>query len=211
MTEQNNPSGKSPQSRSRWIWYRILLALIPASIPFAYFYLTGKEAWSLTDFAVVFGLFVAYWLIVMLVVGRALRGRQALQAARLASPLIEVPLSADLRARLSRFAASRRQKLAVAAFELLDEEIPRFEQDEERDRARRDNEHLRQQAGQGAFLVAVTTEILKRLLLLSGAHEEDRKLWRAQISQTAARIVSDALEHRGASLEHGMSGAEQPT
>src|SRR5262245_54929057 len=103
MAEQNNPSGKSPQSSSRWIWYRILLALIPASIPFAYFYLTGKEAWSLTDFAVVFGLFVAYWLIVMLVVGRALRGRQALQAARFASPLIEVPLSADLRARLSRF------------------------------------------------------------------------------------------------------------
>jgi hypothetical protein len=105
----------------------------------------------------------------------------------------------------------KRQKLAVVAFDLLDEEIPRFEQDEERDRARRDNEHLRQQAGQGAFLVAVTTEILKRLLLLSGAYEEDRKLWRAQISETAARIVSDALEHRGATLEHGMSGAEQPT
>jgi hypothetical protein len=211
MTEQNNPSGKSSQSRSRWVWYRILLALIPAFIPFAYFYLTGKEAWSLSDFAVVFGLFVAYWLIVMLVFGRALRGRQALHAARLASPLIEVPLSSDLRARLSRFAALKRQKLAVVAFDLLDEEIPRFEQDEERDRARRDNEHLRQQAGQGAFLVAVTTEILKRLLLLSGAYEEDRKLWRAQISETAARIVSDALEHRGATLEHGMSGAEQPT
>ena len=196
MTEQNNPSGKPPKGRMRWIWYRILLALIPASIPFAYFYLTGREAWSLTDFAVVFGLFVGYWLVVMLVVGRSLRGRQALQAAKLASPLIEVPLSAELRARLSRFAASRRQKLAVAAFDLLDEEIPRFEQDEERDRARRDNEHLRQQAGQGAFLVAVTTEILKRLLLLSGAHEEDRKLWRSHISETAARIVSDGLEHR---------------
>jgi hypothetical protein len=204
MTEQNNSSGKPSQSRSRWIWYRILLALIPASIPFAYFYLTGKESWSFWDFVVVFGLFVAYWLIVMLFLGRALRGRQALQAARLASPLIEVPLSADLRARLSRFAATKRQKLAVAAFELLDEEIPRFEQDEERDRARRDNEHLRQQAGQGAFLVAVTTEILKRLLLLSGAHEEDRKLWRSHISQTAARIVSDALEHR-------LPGAEQLT
>ncbi len=196
MSEQKSPSGKPSQSRPRWIWYRILLALIPASIPFAYFYLTGKESWTLSDFAAVFGLFVAYWLIVMLVVGRALRGRQALQAAKLASPLIEVPLSADLRARLSRFAALKRQKLAVVAFDLLDEEIPRFEQDEERVRARRDNEHLRQQAGQGAFLVAVTTEILKRLLLLSGAHEEDRKLWRAQISETAARIVSNALEHR---------------
>jgi hypothetical protein len=202
MTEQNNPSGKPSQSRSRWIWYRVLLALIPAFIPFAYLYLTGKDSWSFSDFAIVFGMFVAYWLIVTLVVGRAIRGRQALQAAKLASPLIEVPLSSDLRARLARFAASRRQKLAVAAFDLLDEEIPRFEQDEERVRARRDNEHLRQQAGQGAFLVAVTTEILKRLLLLSGAHEEDRKLWRSQISQTAARIVSDGLEHR-------LPGAEQ--
>jgi len=204
MIEQNNPSGKSSQSRPRWIWYRILLALIPAFIPFAYLYLTGKETWTPSDFAVVFGLFIAYWLTVMLIAGRVLRSRQALQAAKLASPLIEVPLSADLRARLSRFAASKRQKLAVAAFELLDQEIPRFEQDEERDRARRDNEHLRQQAGQGAFLVAVTTEILKRLLLLSGAHEEDRKFWRAQISETAARIVSDALEHR-------MPITEQPT
>ena len=204
MIEQNNPSGKSSESGRRWRWYRILLALIPATIPFAYFYLTGRETWSARDFAVVCGLFLSYWLIVMLVVGRMLRSRQALQAARLASPLIEVPLSADLRTRLSRFAASKRQKLAVAAFELLDQEIPRFDQDEERDRARRDNEHLRQQAGQGAFLVAVTTEILKRLLLLSGAYEEDRKFWRAQISETAARIVSDALEHR-------MPGAEQLT
>src|SRR5262245_62275397 len=137
----------------------------------------------------------------MWVRGRSLRGRRALHAARLASPLIEVPLSTDLRARLSRFAASRRQKLAVAAFDLLDEEIPRFEQDEERDRARRDNEHLRQQAGQGAFLVAVTTEILKRMLLLSGADEEDRKVWRTYISETAARIVSDALDHRAAMAE----------
>jgi hypothetical protein len=170
--------------------------LISAFIPFAYIYLTDKESWAFSDFAIVFGMVVAYWLIVTLVVGRAIRGRRALQAANLASPLIEVPLSSDLRARLSGFAASRRQKLAVAAFDLLDEEIPRFEQDEERVRARRDNEHLRQQAGQGAFLVAVTTEILKRLLLLSGAQEEDRKLWRSQISQTAARIVSDGLEHR---------------
>jgi hypothetical protein len=207
MTEQNNPSGKPSQSRPRWIWYKVLPLLIPAFILFAYIYLTGKEYWTISDVAAVFGLFVAYWIVLTLVVGRAIRGRQALQAARLASPLIEVPLSSDLRARLSRFAASRRQKLAVAAFDLLDEEIPRFEQDEERDRARRDNEHLRQQAGQGAFLVAVTTEILKRLLLLSGAHEEDRKLWRSQISQTAARIVSDALEHR---LPMADQFSEQP-
>src|SRR6266511_4364168 len=116
MTVQNNPSGKPSQGTPRWIWYRILLALIPASIPFAYFYLTGKEAWSLTDFAVVFGLFVAYWLIVMLVVGRSLRGRQALNTARLASPLIQVPLGADFRARLAALLATSRPTPAVAAF-----------------------------------------------------------------------------------------------
>jgi hypothetical protein len=196
MSEQNIPSEKSSGSRARWNWYRVLLALVPASIPFLYFYLTGKQTWTLKDLAIVCGLFVGYWVAVVLVAGRLVRSRAALQAARLASPLIELPLSADLRTRLSTFAATRHQKLAVAAFELLDEEIPRFEQGDERDRARRDNEHLRQQAGQGAFLVAVTTEILRRLLLLSGAHEEDRKFWRSQISETAARIVSDALDQR---------------
>lgn len=193
MTEQNNTTGKTPQSKSRLIWYRILFALIPASIPFAYFYLTGNEPRTISDFATIFTLFVAYWVVVTVVAGRTLRDRQAVQSA---SPLIEIPLSSDLRARLSRFAAARRQKLSVAAFELLDEEIPRFEQDEDRDRARRDNERLRQQSAQGAFLVAVTAEILKRLLILSGANEEDRKLWRSQISATALRIVSDGLEHR---------------
>ncbi len=204
MVEQNDSSGKSTESKPRFNWYRILLAIVPALIPFVYFYLTGKQSWSLTDVAVVCGLFVGYWMAVIVIAGRVLRSRQALQAARLASPLIEVPMNPDLRARLSSFAASRQQKLAVAAFDLLDQEIPRFEMDEERDRARLDNEHLRQQAGQGAFLVAVTTEILKRLLLLSGAHEEDRKFWRIQISETAARIVSDALEQR-------LPITEQPT
>src|SRR5262249_24531657 len=117
-------------------------------------------------------------------------------AINLASPLIELPLNADVRAKLSAFANARHQKLAVAAFELLDQELPRFDQEEELERARRDNEHLRQQAGQGAFLVAVTTEILKRLLLLSGAQDEDRKVWRSHISETAVRIVNDALDHR---------------
>lgn len=196
MSEQNIPSEKSPRSKTRWSWYRILLAVVPAAIPFLYFYFSGKQVWSAKDFAIVCGLFAGYWVVVILVAGRVLRSRQALRVARLASPLIEVPLSADSRAKLSRFAATKQQKPAVVAFDLLDEEIPRFEQDEERDRARRDNEHLRQQAGQGAFLVAVTTEILKRLLLLSGAHEEDRKFWRGHISETAARIVSDALDHR---------------
>lgn len=204
MIEQNNPSEKPSENKPRWNWFRLLLVIVPTMIPFAYMYFGKRENWSLYDVAIILGMIIGYWVLVFVIAARLLRSRHMAQAARLASPLIEVPLNEDLRARLSRFAATRQQKLAVVAFDLLDQEIPRFEQDDERDRARRDNEHLRQQAGQGAFLVAVTTEILKRLLLLSGAHEEDRKFWRAQISETAARIVSDALEHR-------LPITEQPT
>jgi hypothetical protein len=198
MMKENDGSSerKSSGSKPRWNWYRFLLVAVPTLIPVTYFYLSGKERFTLTDLGVVGGMFIAYWLMVLFVAGRVLRHRQSLQSVTLASPLIEVPLTAELRERLSALADSKQQKPAVVAFELLDKEIPRFEQDEERDRAIRDNEHLRQQAGQGAFLVAVTTEILRRLLLLSGAHEEDRKVWRAFISETAARIVSDALDHR---------------
>jgi hypothetical protein len=192
MSEPN----KSSISKPRWSIYRVLLVIVPTLIPVVYFYLNGKDKVTLFDLGIVGGMFVSYWLIVFLIAARVLRHRQSLQAVALASPLIELPLTSELRARLLAFAAQREQKLAVAAFELLDQEIPRFEQDEERDRARRDNEHLRQQAGQGAFLVAVTTEILKRLLILSGAREEDRKAWRAQISETGARILNDALDHR---------------
>lgn len=200
MNDYDNPSDdQSPDDnssrKSNWNWYRALLIAVPALIPVAYLYLSGRGKWTLTDLAIVGGMFVGYWTVVLLIAARVLRNRHA-QAITLASPLIEVPLTEDIRSRLANFADNRNQKLAVVAFELLDQEIPRFEQDDERDRARRDNEHLRQQAGQGAFLVAVTTEILKRLLLLSGAQEEDRKAWRTQISETAARIVSNALDHR---------------
>jgi hypothetical protein len=196
MIEQNNPSEKSSENKPRWNWFRLLLVVVPTMVPFAYMYFGKRENWSLYDVAIILGMIVGYWVLVFVIAARVLRSRHMSQVARLASPLIEVPLSEDLRARLSRFAATRQQKLAVVAFDLLDQEIPRFEQDDERDRARHDNEHLRQQAGQGAFLVAVTTEILRRLLLLSGAQEEDRQVWRDQISETAARIVGDALENR---------------
>ncbi len=203
--EQNKSSDKRVDKqaggRVKWSWYRILLVIVPTLIPVIYFYLSGKENWSLKDLGIVGLIFAVYWLMVFVIAARVIRHKQTAHAISLASPLIEMPLSAELRSKLSSFAAAKQQKLAVAAFELLDQEIPRFEQDEERDRARRDNEHLRQQAGQGAFLVAVTTEILKRLLLLSGAQEEDRKVWRSHISKTAARIVNDALDHRTPIIE----------
>jgi hypothetical protein len=184
---------KKPASNSRWRWYRALLLAIPALIPLVYIFASRNESWSLSNLAIVGVIILVYCMMIFFLASRILRNKKLIRAVNLASPLIELPLNADLRAKLSAFAAAKQQQPAVAAFELLDQEIPRFEQEEERDRARRDNEHLRQQTGQGAFLVAVTTEILRRLLLISGAHEADRKVWRSHISETAARIVSDAL------------------
>lgn len=194
-SSENRSNESKAQGKSRWNMYRFLLVAVPTLIPVAYFYLSGSDHWTIKDLVIVGSMFVGYWVLVLFVAARVLRHRNA-QAITMASPLIEVPLSAEIRERLISFANGRNQKLAVVAFELLDQEIPRFEQEDERDRAIRDNEHLRQQAGQGTFLVAVTTEILKRLLLLSGAQEDDRKVWREHISETAARIVSDALDHR---------------
>ena len=190
---------------------RLVLILIPTTMPLAYFYLNGKVSWTMRDLLNVGLMFLGYWIAVFFVAARVIRGRQSLTAINLASPLIELPLDADMREKLSAFADANHQKLAVAAFELLDQELPRFDQEEELERARRDNEHLRQQAGQGAFLVAVTTEILKRLLLLSGAQDEDRKVWRSHISETAARIVNDALDHRKPfdPLDHRMPVTER--
>jgi hypothetical protein len=198
--EQNNAvdkrAGKGRRNRPPWNWYRILLVIVPALIPVIYFFLSGKESLVFKDLAIVGLIFTLYWVILFVIATRVLRHRKAVHALSMASPLIELPLTAELRSRLSDFAAARKQKPAVVAFEILDREIPRFEQEGERDRALRDNEQLRQQGNQGAFLVAVTTEILKRLLLLSGAQEEDRKLWHSHISETAARIVSNGLDHR---------------
>jgi hypothetical protein len=198
--EQNNAvdkrADKGRRSKPPWNWYRILLVIVPALIPVIYFFLSGKESLVFKDLAIVGLIFTLYWVILFVIATRVLRHRKAMHALSMASPLIELPLTAELRSRLSDFAAARKQKPAVVAFEILDREIPRFEQEGERDRALRDNEQLRQHGNQGAVLVAVTTEILKRLLLLSGAQEEDRKLWHSHISETAARIVSNALDHR---------------
>ena len=191
MIEQNNSS----ESKPRWLRYAVVLFIVPVLIPLVCLWLQ-KNGWTGINLTMVVAIFAGYWLGVLLVAAKLFKTQSALRPVRLASPLIELQLSSELRERLSSFAARRQQKLSVAAFELLDKEIPRFEQEEERDRALRDNEHLRQQAGQGAFLVAVTTEILRRLLILSGAVEEDRKVWSDHISNTAVRIVSDALDHR---------------
>ncbi len=146
-------------------------------------------------------LFVTYWLIALAIASWMLITRRGAKLAQLSSPLIELQLSNELRARLAAFAAARHQKPTVVAFELLDRGIPRFEQDEARSQARSDNEHLVQPSGHSTMLVAVTSEILKRLFLLSGASEEDRRLWRSQINETALRIVREALEQQEAVAE----------
>jgi hypothetical protein len=189
MEEQNG----SPANRMRVWRYVVMLVIVPALIPIVCLFLQ-QSGWTKINLSIVASIFAGYWIGVMIVLWRALRARGSGQAVRLASPLIELTFSQEVRDRLTQFAHTRQQKLSVVAFELLDQQLPRFEQAEDRDRALLDNEHLRQQAGQGAFLVAVTNEILRRLLLLSGAYEEDRHEWRQYINDTAVRIVSDALD-----------------
>ncbi|MGE0102736.1 MAG: hypothetical protein AB7H86_10155 [Blastocatellales bacterium] len=188
----SGPEGQSPGRRSN----RAIILVMPLVLTLLIFLIRRDDSLTPMHIGIIVMVTVMSAAIVAMIALRMVRHKRTMRAISMASPLIEVPLSVELRHRLSAFAASRQMKPAVAAFDLLDSEIPRFDLEEERDRARRDNEHLRQQAGQGAFLVAVTTEILRRLLLLSGAREEDRRIWRSQISETAARIVSDGLDHR---------------
>lgn len=182
-------------NRRRWVLYGLLLVIPPILIPAICLYFRDR-GWLEVDLTLMGVLLAGYWGIVIAVGARILRSHQSSAIARPASPLIELELENELQVRLAAFASGQQQKMAVVAFDLLDREIPRFELDEDRSRARRDNEHLRQQAGQGAFLVAVTTEILRRLLLLSGVEETDRRLWRTHVNSTAARIVRNALEHQ---------------
>lgn len=182
-------------NRRRWVLYGLLLVIPPILIPAICLYFRDR-GWLEVDLTLMGVLLAGYWGIVIAVGARILRSQQSSAIARPASPLIELELENELQVRLAEFASGQQQKMAVVAFDLLDREIPRFELDEDRSRARRDNEHLRQQAGQGAFLVAVTTEILRRLLLLSGVEETDRRLWRTHVNSTAARIVRNALEHQ---------------
>lgn len=184
---------KMSESRAPWRWYAITFAFTPMLLLAACLYLK-RAGWIGLDLTVVAILFAGYWIAAITVVARMLKSKERRSSAKLDSPLIELHLSSELRAKLAAFAAARQQKPTVAAFELLDREIPRFEQEEERYRARHDNEQLRQHASHGTLLVAVTTEILKRLLLLSGASDEDRRHWRVYVSETALRIMRDALD-----------------
>lgn len=125
-SSENQSTDENPPRKSRWNWYRMLLVAVPTAIPVVYFYLSGKDHWTIKDMALVGGMFVGYWVMVLFVAARVMRHRHA-QAITMASPLIELPLTDEIRERLSSFADNQHQKLAVVAFDLLDREIPRFE------------------------------------------------------------------------------------
>ncbi len=196
MNEKKKASEESPLGRSyliKFVFAPIVLLLICLFLQ--------RKGWITLNPQAMGLLFVTYWLVALAIAGWMWIGRRGAKLAKLSSPLIELQLSNDLRARLAAFAAARHQKPTVVAFELLDCRIPRFEQDEARSQARRDNEHLVQPSGRSTMLVAVTSEILKRLFLLSGASEEDRRLWRSQINETALRILREALEQQESMAE----------
>lgn len=191
---------KVSEHKAQWRWYTITFAFTPMLMLAACLYLR-HAGWIGLDLTVIALLFAGYWFAAIAVAAKMLKSKERSKASKLDSPLIELHLTSDLRAKLAAFAAARQQKPTVAAFELLDSEIPRFEQEEDRHRARHDNEQLRQHVSHGTLLIAVTTEILKRLLLLSGAGDEDRRLWRAYVSETAMRIMRDALDHKAQPAE----------
>ena len=86
-SEDQSTNGSLPR-KSRWNWYRMLLVAVPTAIPVVYFYLSGKDHWALKDLALVGGMFVGYWVMVLFVAARVMRHRHA-QAITMASPLIE--------------------------------------------------------------------------------------------------------------------------
>ncbi|MFN0124019.1 MAG: hypothetical protein ACKV2V_26245 [Blastocatellia bacterium] len=195
----------------RWRWYVLAVAVTPMVIPAVGFYLRARGRTDIT-LQMIAGAFMLYWVTALLIAGLLIRKRLKIRIARLGSPLVDLRLTAELRARLSAFASARRQSLAVAAFDLLDRELPRSGRDkdaEEIERVRRENAQLgdlqSQVEARDELSVAVTVGILRRLLLLNGADEENRHLWRTFASETAVRIIGDALDQLDDHLDsHGL-------
>jgi hypothetical protein len=188
----------------RWRWYIITAILLPLLIPAAGLYLR-KHGWSSLKIQHIAAAFMLYWLIALIVGGLVIRWRFKIRIARLGSPLIELPLTQEAQTRLADFATKLHQPLAVVAFDLLERELPRSARDRESDdleRVRSENEKLSQlyesssvEGEKSGLAIAVTTGILRRLLVMNGADEENRHLWRKFASDTASHIVSQALEH----------------
>jgi hypothetical protein len=127
------------------------------------------------------------------VAARVARLRGGLGSRRSASPIIELHLNSELRARLANFAAARQQQLTVAAFELLDKEIPRFEEEEERRRAVTTMSIFQ---WPGSSACGSHHSHPEAVAASQWRHRRERDAWRSRISETALRIVREALDHQ---------------
>ncbi len=197
----SEPKKKPGEGEPRWRWYLVAVVLLPMLIPVVGAYLRRRGMTGITMQSMA-GAFMLYWVVALAVTGWLIRARFKARIARLGSPLVDLQLTGELRAKLAAFAAARRQSLAVAAFDLLDRELPRPDRDKdlaELERVRTENAQLDElqnpAESQNTLSVAVTVGILRRLLMLNAADEANRHLWRTFASETAQRIISDALEH----------------
>jgi hypothetical protein len=196
MAEQNK---RKNEIEPRWRWFVVMVLLLPWLIPIGGVWMR-QNGWSWISAQMIAVLFMCYWIVALVVSALVIRSRIRARIARLGSPLVDLPLTTELRDKLAAFAAARRQSLAVTAFDLLDRELPRPERDKDADeleRVRRENAQLDQLQTdtQSGLSIAVTVGILRRLLMLNGADEDNRHLWRTFASDTAARIIGDALDH----------------
>ncbi|HWQ33512.1 MAG TPA: hypothetical protein VNQ79_11715 [Blastocatellia bacterium] len=196
MAEQNK---RKNEIEPRWRWFVVMVLLLPWLIPIGGVWMR-QNGWPWISAQMIAVLFMCYWVVALVVSAFVIRSRIRARMARLGSPLVDLPLTTELRDKLAAFAAARRQSLAVTAFDLLDRELPRPERDKDADeleRVRRENAQLDQiqTDSQSGLSIAVTVGILRRLLMLNGADEDNRHLWRSFASDTAARIIGDALDH----------------
>lgn len=192
---------KHHDGEPRWRWYVIMVILVPLLIPTIGLYLR-RNGWAEVNLQTIAGAFMLYWIVALVVAGLIVRAKFRARMAKLGSPLVDLQLTGELHEKLAAFAAARKLSVTEAAFDLLDRELPRPAQDkdeEELARVRNENVqlgelHKQTDSQPSALSIAVTIGILRRLLLLNGADEENRHLWRTFASETAARIIGDALE-----------------
>lgn len=195
------PRKRSNGVEPRWRWFVVMVLLLPWAIPIGGIWMR-QNGWPWISAQLIAVLFMCYWLLALAVSALIIRSRIRSRLAQAGSPLVDLQLTGELRDKLAAFAAARQQPLAVTAFDLLDRELPRPERDKDADeleRVRRENAQLDQiqteADSQEGLSVAVTVGILRRLLMLNGADEDNRHLWRTFASETAARIIGDALDH----------------
>ena len=71
---------QATENKSRWIWYAILLVIVPVLIPTICFYLR-ESGWTTLDLTVIGLLFAGYWFTVIAIAARSIQTRQQPAAA----------------------------------------------------------------------------------------------------------------------------------